>query len=141
MYVKKSNPIEARLVTVENAKELADWSSGNLARRPDKSIFGILVYNLSGSMSGFIGDYLINDSGNFYFCSREAFQKVFEPLESDPNKIDVTSYTENPDGSATVEFELGSEAVKQFAKIGITKSLSDSLTKLILDEVDTNVGC
>lgn len=143
MYVKKPIPIEARQITVENAEELASWSNSDIVQRPDGSISGMMVYTLEGTMTGSIGDYLIKGvRGEFYFCAKNIFEESYEPhTEVDPWHIQVDSITDLPDGGADIVFTIGSEAQKKFLEIGIIKVLENSISKLSLEEIDTNVGC
>jgi hypothetical protein len=58
-------------------------------------------------------------------------------------KIEVVSFAENEDGSASVVFDMDKEALETFAKIGLLKVLTDEANR-VLDEsqgVDDNVGC
>jgi hypothetical protein len=41
-------------------------------------------------------------------------------------KLEVTSYTENNDGSGTVVFDMDNETLHYFAKIGILKVLTEA---------------
>jgi hypothetical protein len=84
-YTKKPIPIEARQITVDNADELAAWSKSDVIRRPaDKTITGMMVYTLEGSMTGAIGDYLIKGvRGEFYFCAKDIFEETYEEVVND----------------------------------------------------------
>ena len=41
-------------------------------------------------------------------------------------KLEVTSYIENDDGSATVVFDMDNDTLHCFAKIGILKALTEA---------------
>lgn len=146
MYVKKPIPIEveARQITLENAEELAAWSKSDIAKRPDGTMAGMLVYTLEGTMTGSVGDYLIKGvRGEFYFCAKNIFEESYESYQQpvDPWHVEVLSQTDNSDGSATFEFVLGTEARDMFTRVGITESLRKQLKKVLDEEIDTNVGC
>ncbi len=81
LYLKKPIPIEARQITIENAKELAAWSKSYIIRRLDGTPSGMMVYTLEGTMTGKIGDYLIKGvRGEFYFCVKRIFEETYEPV-------------------------------------------------------------
>ena len=144
LYVKKPIPVEARQITIENADELSDWSGLSVIRRPNGDIIGMMCYTLEGMMTGHIGDYLIKDDDDkFCFCSKFIFEKTYEDFtpELDPNTINLIDLVDQPDGSAILHFDLGSEAIKKFAEIGMLKVLTDASKKELEDEIDTNVGC
>jgi hypothetical protein len=44
-------------------------------------------------------------------------------------KLEVTSYTENDDGSATVVFDMDNDTLHCFAKIGIMKALTEAVER------------
>jgi hypothetical protein len=142
-YTKKPISIEARQITIENAEELAAWSSSVIVKSPDGTITGMMVYTLEGTMTGAVGDYLIEGvRGEFYFCAKDIFEESYElDVPCDPYKIQVDDFFDNDDGSAIAVFTLGSEALKEFAKIGALKVLTDAAKTVLEDEIDTNVGC
>lgn len=129
MYVKKPIPIEARQITVENADELAAWSKSDIAKRPDGTMAGMLVYTLEGTMTGNVGDYLIKGvRGEFYFCAKDIFEETYEDYVEpiDPWHIQVLSFEDQSDGGALVQFEIGKEAQKVFTEIGLLKVITDT---------------
>lgn len=146
MYVKMPIPIEARQITIENAEELAAWSKSDIAKRPDGTMAGMMVYTLEGTMTGAVGDYLIKGvRGEFYFCAKDIFEETYESYQEpvDPWHIEVLGQTDHEDGSATFEFLMGEEAQKCFTRIGIIKALRDQVDRVLAKEldIDTNVGC
>ena len=44
-------------------------------------------------------------------------------------KLEVTSYTDNDDGSGTVTFDMDNETLHYFAKIGILKVLTEAVER------------
>lgn len=65
-----------------------------------------------------------------------------DPIEFDGGFITVNDVITNDDGSATVIVDMDEAAVKVFARIGLQKTLMDSINAVMaLDDVDTNVGC
>lgn len=50
-------------------------------------------------------------------------------------RIEVIKVVDNEDGSAEVEFEMDSEALRAFAKIGVLKAISDAVKETV-DERD-----
>ena len=46
-------------------------------------------------------------------------------------KIEVTDYVEPGDGGATISFDMDTDAINFFAKIGITTALTDSLNAAV----------
>lgn len=81
-FIKKPIAIEARQITVEDAEELAAWSKSDIVRRPYGSVSGMMVYTLEGTMTGAIGDYLIQGvRGEFYFCAKDIFEETYEYVE------------------------------------------------------------
>ena len=80
-YIKKPIPIEARQITQENAEELAEWSGSDVVRNMDRSVNGMMVYTLEGTMTGRVGDYLIKGvRGEFYFCAKNIFEETYEEV-------------------------------------------------------------
>jgi hypothetical protein len=144
-YTKKPIPIEARQITVENADDLAAWSKSQIVRRPDGTISGMMVYTLEGVMTGIVGDYLIKGvRGEFYFCAKSIFEETYEEHhEVDEHDIKILDIIDQSDGSAIVNFEMGREALKIFAEIGLLKVITDEAHRIIKDneDIDTNVGC
>ena len=56
--------------------------------------------------------------------------------------ITVQDVIENDDGSATVIVDMDEKAIKVFARIGLQKTLMDSIKDMMaLDGIDNNVGC
>jgi hypothetical protein len=54
----------------------------------------------------------------------------------------VNDVISNDDGTATVIVDMDEQAVRAFARVGLQKTLMDSINAVMaLDEVDTNVGC
>jgi hypothetical protein len=144
-YTKKPIPIEARQITAENADELSAWSESAVVRRPNGDITGMMVYNLEGTMTGRVGDYLIKGvRGEFYFCAKEIFEESYEQHEELPeNHLRVLDIIDQPDGSAIVNFEMGRSALRTFAEVGLLKILTDEAKRVVQndEDIDTNVGC
>ena len=46
-------------------------------------------------------------------------------------KIEVLEYTETDTGGATISFDMDSDAINFFAKIGITTALTESLNEAV----------
>jgi hypothetical protein len=134
LYVKKPIPIEARQITVENADELAAWSNSTVVKRPfDDTVSGMMVYTLEGTMTGAIGDYLIKGvRGEFYFCAKSIFEESYDEYKDVPDDyIHVNEIIDQPDGSAIINFEIGYQTIREFAKIGILKVLTDEANRVL----------
>jgi hypothetical protein len=65
-----------------------------------------------------------------------------KPIAFEGGFITVNDVISNDDGTATVIVDMDEQAVKVFARVGLQKTLMDSIKAMMaLDEVDTNVGC
>ena len=65
-----------------------------------------------------------------------------KPIAFGGGFITVNDVISNDDGTATVIVDMDEQAVKVFARVGLQKTLMDSIKAMIaLDESDTNVGC
>ena len=65
-----------------------------------------------------------------------------KPIAFEGGFITVNDVISNDDGTATVIVDMDEQAVRAFARVGLQKTLIDSINAVMaLDEVDTNVGC
>ena len=65
-----------------------------------------------------------------------------EPINFEGGVITVNDVISNDDGTATVIVDMDEQAVRAFARVGLQKTLMDSIkAAMAFDEVDTNVGC
>lgn len=83
-YRKKPVVVEARQITIENAKELAAWCGGRCEYwmiNPPK--FGCIHINtLEGEMYAKPCDWIIKGiAGEFYPCKPDIFEKTYEIVE------------------------------------------------------------
>lgn len=146
-FTKKPVEIEAELINNDNIEDLAEWCNGVVTLDGLTLEKSISIYTLEGVMSARVGDYLIRGvNGEFYPCKPDIFAKTYDescaeqpPL--DPNIIEVVSVQDQPDGSAIVNMNIGSDAAKKFIEIGLLKVLKDEARRTLEDEIDTNVGC
>lgn len=148
---KKPVEVEARLLTEENSKEIAEWCGGlhdvnDLTAEPS-----IKIYTLEGVMTAMLGDYIIKGvAGEFYPCKPTIFNNTYDIVEEKKSrvpKIEVLSLTDLEDGGAYVTFDMDHETMKLFATIGLRKALVDEANRILEenrsaeDEIDINVGC
>lgn len=65
-----------------------------------------------------------------------------EPIEFEGGFITVNDVISNDDGTATVIVDMDEKAVKVFARVGLQKTLIESIKAMMaLEDLDTNVGC
>lgn len=66
-----------------------------------------------------------------------------DPIQFEGGFITVNDVIDNPDGSATVIVDMDEKAVKVFARIGLQKTLMDSINHMMAHDIgiDSNVGC
>jgi hypothetical protein len=145
-FTKKPVEIEARQFVESEAAELAAWCGGSVVINDLSAEPSIAIYTLEGIMAARLGDWLIRGvNGEFYPCKPDIFEKTYDVAEApvDPYHIEVLSMEDQPDGSALMEYRIGSEALKTFANIGLLKVLQDKVDelKVEVEDFDTNVGC
>jgi len=64
-----------------------------------------------------------------------------EPIAFEGGFITVNDVISNDDGTATVIVDMDSEAIKVFARIGLQKTLMDSIKAMIaLDDMEKTQG-
>ena len=69
---------------------------------------------------------------NSFNIESGAFSKeVNKRKERNTMKIDVLDYIESDGGGATISFDMDSESINFFAKIGITTALTESLNDAV----------
>ncbi|CAB4170528.1 hypothetical protein UFOVP908_79 [uncultured Caudovirales phage] len=65
-----------------------------------------------------------------------------EPIAFEGGFITVNDVISNDDGTATVIVDMDEQAIKAFARVGLQKTLMDSINAVMaLDDIDNNVGC
>jgi hypothetical protein len=65
-----------------------------------------------------------------------------EPIAFEGGFITVNDVISNDDGTATVIVDMDEQAIKVFARVGLQKTLMDSINAMMaLDDIDNNVGC
>ena len=65
-----------------------------------------------------------------------------EPIAFGGGFITVNDVISNDDGTATVIVDMDEQAIKVFARVGLQKTLMDSINAMMaLDDIDNNVGC
>lgn len=75
MYRKKPVVIEARQLSMENARDLAYWCDGIVIRHTTS----VAIPTLEGSMIANEGDYIIKGvKGEFYPCKPDIFEATYE---------------------------------------------------------------
>lgn len=81
-YRKRPVVIEAKLLTVENADEVACWCGGVVRGGPGGGSRGgsVLIATLEGTMEAVVGDYVIQGvQGEFYPCKPDIFEATYDP--------------------------------------------------------------
>ena len=64
-----------------------------------------------------------------------------KPIAFEGGFITVNDVISNDDGTATVIVDMDEQAVRAFARVGLQKTLMDSIKAVMaLDGIDTNVG-
>jgi hypothetical protein len=64
-----------------------------------------------------------------------------EPIAFEGGFITVNDVISNDDGTATVIVDMDEQAIRAFARVGLQKTLMDSIRAVMaLDGIDTNVG-
>ena len=64
------------------------------------------------------------------------------PIAFEGGFITVNDVISNDDGTATVIVDMDEQAIKAFARVGLQKTLMDSINAVMaLDDIDNNVGC
>ena len=65
-----------------------------------------------------------------------------DPIEFGGGYITVNDVISNDDGTATVIVDMDEQAVKVFARVGLQKTLMDSIkAMMVLDGLEQDVGC
>jgi len=65
-----------------------------------------------------------------------------EPIAFEGGFITVNDVISNDDGTATVIVDMDEQAIKVFARVGLQKTLMDSINAMMaLDDIDNNEGC
>jgi hypothetical protein len=65
-----------------------------------------------------------------------------DPIEFEGGFITVNDVISNDDGTATVIVDMDEQAVKVFARVGLQKTLMDSIKAMMaLDGLEQDVGC
>ena len=92
MYRKRPITVEARQLTPENVKEVAEWCGGSACRYPlDEPLpisecpEGILIETLEGGMEARQGDWIIKEpfptgDRRFYPCKPDIFEATYEAV-------------------------------------------------------------
>lgn len=83
-YCCKPNPVEAFLVTRENAKTVSDWCGGQMQEQVNQEdrtdVYRCVIFPTLGSSIGKVevGQYLVrNDRGQYSVWRKEAFEEQY----------------------------------------------------------------
>lgn len=137
---KKPVEVEGEQIDEYNLHYLSTWCGGIVKSRDDNLTPYIMIPTLEGSMRAEIGDWIIKGvNGEFYPCKDSIFKKTYDILTGEPtgdNTITVDSIIEHEDGSATISFDLNTDMVKLFARIGLETVLLESVEKFSKEQKD-----
>lgn len=79
-YRKKPVVIEAIRFTGKNSEELLAWGHKNMTFDPVEN--KMLIHTLEGTMTAFIGDYIIKGvQGEYYPCKPDIFDATYEAVD------------------------------------------------------------
>lgn len=124
VFRKKPVEILAFQVMMDNMGYLASWCNGVVENE------SIKIQTLEGEMTANQGDWIIQGvKGEFYPCKPDIFAATYDPVPDtweDPYKVDVTDIVDQDDGSAVMSLELGREALKALAQIGLLKVVKEA---------------